>query len=215
MRTRQIIRTVLPVILAALIVVLGAFLVFGCPGGNGKKNEDRPAVATISMPQRGVQVRLAGELEFKPWKEGQGLPGGTTLRTGMNEIVVLLFMRNIQVQLGKTTPSELILEGAVQEGQGKAYVLGLKEGVVWVHSYADEPVVVKMPHAEVRGRGSYFTVSLKRMENGKYVADINAQSLNITVTNAFGTLEMTEFGTIRVDETEPPVVLRKIPSRRH
>jgi hypothetical protein len=200
-----------PAILAA---GLAALLSAGCPCKESTPAPDREIVAEVEPMSQGFEVRRAGELDFEPWKDGMKLTAGMTIRTRANDSVSLLFMRNIQVQLGKTDPSELILEGALEDGQGKAYLLGLKEGDVWVQSYADEPIVLKMPHAEVRGRGVYFTVHLERREDGTYVAEVNALSLNVFVSNAHGTLQATQFGNIRADETEPPVFLKSTGPRR-
>lgn len=199
---------------SVLAMGLAALLSTGCPCKENAPVADREVVATVQLPQQGFEVRKAGELDFEPWKDGMKLTAGATIRTRANDSVSLTFMRNIQVQLGKTDQSELILEGAAKDGQGKSYLLGLKKGDVWIQSYADEPVVLKMPHAEVRGKGVYFTAHLDRREDGAYVAEVNALSLNVFVSNAHGALQAEQFGNIRVDETEPPVFLKSTDPRR-
>ena len=89
--------------------------------------------ATGRQPPRGMLLRgLELVRDFEPWKDGMKLTAGATIRTRANDSVSLTFMRNIQVQLGKTDQSELILEGAARDGQGQAFLLGLKKGDVWI-----------------------------------------------------------------------------------
>jgi hypothetical protein len=161
-------------------------------------------------------TRKSGELRFKPWDRKREIQGGTTLKT-RDGIVYLNFMGSVEVQLGSTgQESELILERPVKEGPIQTYVLGLAKGEVWIHSHADCPIVLKMPHGEVRGgSGAYFRVyNLERDKEGKYRAFVQISSPNVTVTNPMGSVSLPAWGLVRVDETQGPFVLQDKKRRR-
>ena len=169
--------------------------------------EEKP-VARITLPCTGLEIRPAGEQAFRPWTpDAPDLLRGTTLRIGAGETVSLNFVQNVQIQLGRSVKSKLILEGPVDTPEGRVLLLGLEQGDLWIQSYADEPVVLEMPHARVQGRQCYFTVEARRGEEGEYTARVKALSRNITVSNDFGSITLTDFREVRVDEEGPPTVL--------
>lgn len=202
-----------PAILAGAILAIG--LAAGCPSRKPAPSSrpERTGVARITLPCAGLAVRMPGEHAFRPWKEGLDLPRGATVRVEAGETASLNFMRNVQVQLGKSEESVLILEGPVEAPPGKILLLGLKQGDLWIQSYADEPVVVEMPHATVQGRQCYFTVELRRGEDGEHAAFVKALSRNLAVSNRFGSVTLPDFGEVRVDEEGPPAVLKPLPRK--
>lgn len=191
----------------------------GCPDGGKSSKTSGPSlsgpsgVARLSLPGVGLEIRKAGKLVFTPWAGEGTFAKGTTIRS-RDRIVTLTFMGSVEVQLG--TESELILEGLVKSKRGIGYVLGLKKGEVMINSYADYPLSCTMPHAEVRGsQGAYFRVKMERDRAGSYCAHVDVLSqTNLVVTNEFGSLPLNTWGKVRVDEKEPPVLIKKAGQRR-
>ncbi|MHC4943199.1 MAG: hypothetical protein ACYTG7_09300 [Planctomycetota bacterium] len=155
----------------------------------------------------GLKVRLPEELTFAAWDKKSGLERGTTIQSGIGS-ASLNFMGSVQVELSKN--SVLVLEGEVSSAAGKSYVLGLMKGEVHVNSSADFPIILKMPHAEVSGLHAYFKVKLQRYEEGTYSAVVKAFSPNILVKNRFGMLPLPNWAEVRIDEKEPPRLLKDL-----
>ncbi len=196
---------------SALIGLLALLVTLAPPGCNESKPTpptNDPGVARITLPGPGLAIRKPGEIAFRPFKASDALPAGTTIRSGEG-IVAFNFLQNVQVTIGETGESEVILEGPQKEGPGTVLVLGLKKGDIWIASYADEPIVLKMPHAEVRGVQVHLHVTLKRDATGSYRAIVDMNSLNLTVRNTFGTLSPDAFCKIRVDESGPPTQMKQ------
>lgn len=196
------------------LLAITALCLVACPDdGNAVKEPDQePAVAQIVMPSGRVTVRSPDATEFTPLGKANTVTRGTTLNC-KDGIVTLNFMGCVQVQLGeKTKESELILEGACLTESGKEYVLGLTKGEVRVDSSADCPVVLKLPHGEVRGSaGAFFYLRLTRYTEGRYTAVIQAMSKdNIMVSNDFGRVTLPYWSTLRLNEDEPPTVVKEL-----
>jgi hypothetical protein len=169
-----------------------------------------PPVAQISMDGGGFDLRMPGEVVFKPHTGRISLCRGSTIRSRQG-LITLNFLGSVPVQLGEQGVSEVILEGPVETDRGKEIVLGLKQGDIRVNSEADYPLVLKMPHAEVRGLKSYIQVwGLKRNEYGGYRANVKSLSTNeVLVSNAHGSINLSYFGVVRVDDQSPPALLKK------
>lgn len=167
-------------------------------------------VARVAMDGGGMKVRRAGESGFEPWDGKSPLARGCTIRSGQG-FVSLNFMGSVQVEL--STDSELILEGAVKAGPSRVYVLGLKSGEVRINSSADCPIVLRLPHGEVSGVRSFFSVDLERVEDNTYTAVVKAFSKNIMVKNDLGSMMLPSWGVVRADEKEPPKLLKDLNRR--
>ena len=198
--------TVLSLAVLGLLLLLTS-LIPGCgddqpvtPAADPAPNRE---VARIAMDGGTFLWRPVGATRFEPWKGGHSLPRGATIRTQLGS-VMLNFMNTVQVQLYEH--SELILQGDV----GKELVLGLKKGKVLIHSTADPPVVVKMPHGEVRGIRPYVEIS--GLERGKRGYTARVKSLvtsRIVVANIHEAIDCPPFAVVHLDEERAPRVIRQ------
>lgn len=201
-----------------VLLILGSatLCLFACPGGDddGKGGVEpltaRTSVAQVSLAGSAFEVRMPGEVEYKPWTKEHGLylPRGATVRSGDGSIN-LNFMQCMTIDL--RPKSVLILQGAVNGPRGREFVLGLQEGGVWVQfAAADHPLVIKMPHGEARGRHGMIKIEDLRWDpKGGYRAFVKAHSRNITVSNDRGSLVLPNFGDVRLVEAEPPSLLKE------
>jgi len=203
-------------LLATVLIVFTACVLYCCHNGDdlesglnsaGKANQKFTANIRMAV---GLKVRKQGELEFKLWNENEPLPRGATIRSELGTVTID-FMNSVKISL--SINSELILEGAINCDKGKELVLGLKKGEVLIHSSAGCPLVVKMPHGEVRGgTDAYFRIKdlhRSKLGYGAMVESICTRAL--TVANRKGVVQTKNFCKVRLNETEPPKI---IPQRR-
>ena len=147
-------------ILVILTLCLGAFCLCACPGGDDSGTEKnkplsaRNSVAQVNLAGSAFEVRMPGEMEFKPWKKENGpyLPRGVTVRSGEG-LVTFNFLRCVQIQLSPN--SVLILQGAVEGPGGKEFLLGLKKGekVAYIRCIIGENRLWVAPTDTRSGRG--------------------------------------------------------------
>lgn len=177
--------TLITLVFAALLASAGAAF------GTG---ECRPAVGHVASAQGEVEIRRAGEPEWRAAQLGAPVCAGDSARAQRFSRAALQLINQTALRLDQNT--ELTLSG----GEGEAgWLIDLLRGAIHALTRTPQPIKVNTPYANAGVEGTEFTVGV-----GAGKARVAALEGKVVVSNEAGLIRLLGGETLLVAQNMAP-----------